>query len=202
MNEFCHMAQHPDAERYIPAMLPWVSEAADDYFDWVFGGEAAAKERLSAWMRRPSSQYSIRAMVILFKDAQPAGGYISLGGEEFQRRRKADMLALVTETKRDKRPMLLQRLSALSHPAFVVGPDQSYDRVVGVCKEFRGHGLGRKLVEHRIEEGKATGFRRFLSHVRPGNTPMLRIYESVGFKRVGEIALGTGKPLLEMSLEL
>ena len=183
-------------------MLPWVYEASGTYFSWLFGGEAATKERLSAWMRRPSSQFSIRAMVILFKDGQPAGGFIGLGGEEFQRRRKADMLALVTETSRDKRPMLLQRLSALSHLSFVIRPDQFYLRVMGVRREFRGQGLGRELFEQQIEMGRSAGFRRFCLHVEPGNTAMLRLNESVGFRTVRESSSGSGKTLLEMSLEL
>lgn len=51
-----------------------------------------------------------------------------------------------------------------------------------VRPEANGHGLGRALVDARIEAARAMGWRTLLVNAIRGNRDMLRIYESIGFR--------------------
>lgn len=51
---------------------------------------------------------------------------------------------------------------------------------------MRGHGIGRKLVEHSLEQCRTLGFKglQFNAVVRT-NTAAIRLYEQLGFERIG-----------------
>jgi len=57
---------------------------------------------------------------------------------------------------------------------------------LAVWPEFRGKGLGRKLLEKGIEEGKNLNQTITLA-VDPMNIRAQRLYESLGFKRKGDL---------------
>ena len=57
-----------------------------------------------------------------------------------------------------------------------------------VGKQYRGQGLGRKLVQHCLAQAKASGFRAMqFNQVVATNLAALALYRSLGFKRVGKI---------------
>lgn len=57
-----------------------------------------------------------------------------------------------------------------------------------VAREARGQGLGRKLVQHCLDQAKASGFRAMqFNQVVATNASALALYRSFGFKRVGKI---------------
>jgi len=57
-----------------------------------------------------------------------------------------------------------------------------------VDQQFRGQGLGRKLVKHCLAEAKASGFRAMqFNQVVATNLAALSLYRSLGFKRVGKV---------------
>jgi len=60
---------------------------------------------------------------------------------------------------------------------------------VGVVPAQRGRGLGRALVEHLIEQGRARGHRTVVLDVAVQN-PAKRLYESIGFEVVETIPCG------------
>lgn len=51
-----------------------------------------------------------------------------------------------------------------------------------VRSEANGHGLGRRLVDIRIQAARDMGWRSLLVNAIKGNQDMLRIYESLGFR--------------------
>jgi GNAT superfamily N-acetyltransferase len=51
-----------------------------------------------------------------------------------------------------------------------------------VRPEASGHGLGRAIVDARIQAARQLGWRRILVNAIRGNQDMLRIYQSLGFK--------------------
>lgn len=54
-----------------------------------------------------------------------------------------------------------------------------------VDERFRGRGIGRKLTQALLEEGKRQGMQTFTLEVRVSNTPAIRLYESLGFVSEG-----------------
>lgn len=70
---------------------------------------------------------------------------------------------------------------------------------------FRGRHLGRLLVEEMLKAGELKGCEKFTLEVRPGNTPAVRLYESMGFVSVGirpKYYQDTGEDALIMWKEL
>ncbi|MBS0126414.1 GNAT family N-acetyltransferase [Thetidibacter halocola] len=53
---------------------------------------------------------------------------------------------------------------------------------------MRGTGLGRALVDRRIDAARAMGLRTLLVDTISINTPMQRLYDSIGFRRIDAFA--------------
>lgn len=60
-----------------------------------------------------------------------------------------------------------------------------------VRSDFRGHRIGECLVKHSLEQAKALGYRLLVFNaVVKGNDSAIRLYEKLGFIKVGEIPQG------------
>ncbi len=60
-----------------------------------------------------------------------------------------------------------------------------------VKRERRGHGIGRRLVSHSLEQAKRHGFRGLqFNAVVAGNKAAIALYRSLGFREVGTIPGG------------
>jgi ribosomal-protein-alanine N-acetyltransferase len=75
---------------------------------------------------------------------------------------------------------------------------------VAVGPESRGLGIGRRLVEAVIEEGRATGARVVYLEVRAGNVVARRLYRDLGFRALGirRAYYGPGQDAIVMELRL
>jgi ribosomal protein S18 acetylase RimI-like enzyme len=60
--------------------------------------------------------------------------------------------------------------------------DSYYIRAISVASEWRGHGLGRRLMQIAIENGQASGYNSFRLEVRADNIPARCLYEALGFR--------------------
>jgi ribosomal-protein-alanine N-acetyltransferase len=58
------------------------------------------------------------------------------------------------------------------------------DNVV-VAENYRGQGIGRKLMEELLRVGEERGMEAFTLEVRVNNAPAIHIYEQLGFTSVG-----------------
>ena len=181
MNRVLDLAHRSDTERYIAEALPWVHEAGNPYFDWIFGGPEAALDNLEAWMKRPSSEVSIQRTRILLQGDRVVGGFLALGGEDLQRCIKADTLALLSAVKGEARRALLQRMAAVRDLFPRVAADEFYLSKMGVASDLRQRGVGRQVVKEFIAAGLGAKFRRFRLNVHQGNVPALALYRSSGF---------------------
>ena len=66
-----------------------------------------------------------------------------------------------------------------------------------VRPETRGTGLGRKLVLARIEAARQMGWRTLYADTLKGNTPMLSLYESLGFHPITRYPENANDPALD-----
>lgn len=56
---------------------------------------------------------------------------------------------------------------------------------IGLLPDYRGRGIGRRLIEATIAAADAAGFERIELTVIAGNTRAMRLYEAVGFEHEG-----------------
>lgn len=184
MTVFRILAEESAPDQFIPAILPWLHEAGNPYFDWIFGSQESARENLAVWMRRTSAEVSLSRVTLLFAGVQPVGGFLALGGAELARCRLADSAALMKEKDGKERAALLARLVAVRKLFPRVTSDEFYLSKIGVTADLRGKGLGRVLVLKYLADGHAAGFRRFRLDVSAENKPALRLYDALGFRVV------------------
>lgn len=75
---------------------------------------------------------------------------------------------------------------------------------VAVHPEHRGAAIGRRLVEHVLDDGRATGGRVAYLEVRAGNVSARRLYRRLGFRDLGvrRAYYGPGQDAIVMELRL
>ena len=67
-----------------------------------------------------------------------------------------------------------------------------------VREELQGKGIGKKLMESIIKEGKKVGLHAIISRITEGNEKSIYLHKSVGFEHIGimkEVGLKFGKRL-------
>lgn len=168
--------------KYESDALTGIHEAGNPFYDWFFGGDDAARMILEERKARSSSETSLSRVTIPFYEDSPVGGFIGLSGAELQACRKADMLALMKEKKADSSFNLTERFSAARELFPQVAPEVYYLSKIWVAPDFRGQGLGRKILQGFLETGRAAGFKTFQLDVSADNTPAVRLYQACGFQ--------------------
>jgi ribosomal protein S18 acetylase RimI-like enzyme len=172
-----------EIDKLMPSVLPWLHEAGNPYFDWLFGGADVALPIIASRMRSPSSEVSIRDAILFLDDGGGAiGGFIAFSGAELGRRRKADAIAYLRSVGKARRDSLLHRMQASRDMFATVRPDEFYLSKVGVRPDARGLGYGRALVEKFLSIGVSRGHRNFVLDVSGENAEARFLYESMGFR--------------------
>lgn len=191
------------ARRWMPDALPWVHEAGNPYYDWLFGDPARATSALLDWMLRPSSEVFVGRAVLLMERERATGGFIALDGARLRDCRRADALAAVEAAGREGRRALLERMRSARGLFPPVPNDVFYLSKLGVAAASRRAGRGAHLVRAYVAGGRVLGFRRFWLDVHAGNVAAIRLYQAAGF-RLRSTAVGGGPEMtyLRMSLEL
>ncbi len=54
-----------------------------------------------------------------------------------------------------------------------------------VREEYRGKGVGKRLIREIINEGRRVGLHTVIARITEGNSVSIRLHESVGFKHIG-----------------
>jgi len=183
------LSREQESERFLPNVLPWVHDAGNPYFDYLFGDSDSAQENIMSWMRRPSSEIAIERCRILQQDERIVGGFVGLNGAELKKCRKADMMVLM-KTFSSQKEVLLNRLAALRALFRPVPDDTYYLSKLGVLPQFRGIGLGRKLTKAFLTTGKKQGFSRFQLDVSCDNIAAVHLYSNLGFQIDKESSAG------------
>jgi ribosomal protein S18 acetylase RimI-like enzyme len=66
--------------------------------------------------------------------------------------------------------------------SFEFGGKTAFIDELYIVKEYRGQGLGRKVIERVLEQAKALGVQAVHLEVETHNHPGIRLYGSLGFK--------------------
>jgi ribosomal protein S18 acetylase RimI-like enzyme len=187
------LGDEPSAARFLPATVPLVHEAAQTYFDWLFGGPNDALAHLDRWLRRPSSEVALERVILLLERDLVQGAYVALSGADLAACRKADGRALLTNTPRDGRPALLRRLGAVRSLFAPVAADEWYLSKLAIAPAARGRGLGGRLVEAYLDQGAAAGFTRYRLDVEADNAGAVKLYAAHGFRVMHEASSDSAK---------
>lgn len=135
----------------------------------------AAWNELSLVCTQPDTLYSYRHATIAEVSGQSVGLLVAYDGEGY----------------RDLRLRTFSQLSAfrgtdLNEMADETASGEYYIDSLAVDPAFRGHGIGRTLLNHAIMMGQTAQLLPTLL-VDPDNPTALRLYEAVGFEHDGEI---------------
>jgi len=146
-------------------------------------GEEVAKEYcgkdylsvLDEIIRMEDTQYSYRNALVAVADNVPVGATIGYDGG-------------LLEQLRDKTLSVIHRYN----PGLVVTDDETsagefYLDTIGMLPEFRGFGIGRKLLLAMRDKAFSMGHKCVGLLVDLGNPDAERLYRSLGFEQVGEI---------------
>ena len=63
-----------------------------------------------------------------------------------------------------------------------MGADELHINNVAVREDYRRRGIGRRLLDRILEEGKRSGAKAAFLELRAGNKPALALYEDCGFQ--------------------
>jgi ribosomal protein S18 acetylase RimI-like enzyme len=181
-------------------VLAWVHEAGNPYFDFVLGG-GEARSVVATMMRNDRSEIAIRRAHVLLERERPIGGFIALPGHELPRARQTDLLTMMKEVGRDEIATLRARLAETKGLFPPVAPEDYYLSKMGLLPEWRGQGLGKRLLKEYVAKGEASGFRRFSLDVSEDNRAAVNLYRAAGFEVV-ERTEGAGMAYLAMRLVL
>ena len=120
------------------------------------------------------TQYSWRSAFVAEVDGATAGAIVGYDGAQLEELR-ANTFAII-ERCVGFRPSVANETEA----------GEYYLDSVGVKPEFRGMGIGRRLISALCEEAFRQGYERVGLIVEPNNTKAQTLYSSVGFRCVGE----------------
>ena len=88
--------------------------------------------------------------------------------------------------------------AALSHYSDRCAYSDTAEISVYVQKNYQHKGVGRKLLQSIIKEGKTVGLHTLIARITKGNTESIHLLESLGFEHIGvmkEVGLKFGKRL-------
>jgi ribosomal protein S18 acetylase RimI-like enzyme len=77
------------------------------------------------------------------------------------------------------------RLFKASDPGYGFIDEETPELSIAVVPSRRGHGLGAELLGALLERAREEGFQALSLSVEPDN-PALKLYEKLGFRKVGE----------------
>ena len=202
MSPFRSLPQDQSIEQWIPTTLPWIHEAGNPYYDWLFGGAAEATLALAEWMRRPSSEVFVGRIMLLVDTGHTLGGFIALPGSELDTCRRLDAFAAVQAAGPEQRRSMLTRMRLARGLFATVSAQEFYLSKMAVLPRHRGAGHGAAIVREYLDVGAALGFRRFRLDVWAGNQPAIHLYEAAGFRTLRESSAQQARmTYLDMALE-
>ena len=177
------LAYDPAAAQLIDDLAPGLHEAGNPYLDWLFGDPETALHAVCGWLRRDSSELSVRRVTVLERDERLAGAFVGVDGADMPACARADGVAALEAVGREGRAGFLRRARSAAGLRRPVEADQWLLSKLWVAPGERGAGLGRLLVREFVAAGERRGLPRCRVDARADDTPVLRLYESEGFEQ-------------------
>lgn len=181
MISFLRLNDTTMVESHSTTLAEWILQTGVSFFAALFGDAQVARRNLRMWVCRRSSEFSALSATLAILSDKPVGMLITLPGGEIPERRRADLLALLTNASPERRTALKAHLANFQDATAAVSPDEYYIRTLAVDRGHRGAGIGRRLVDKALGDGEQAGFRRFRLDVETDNAAALGLYQSVGF---------------------
>lgn len=133
------------------------------------------------WMKKSSadelSMYSWNKSIVACIDGKPVGAIVSYPGDDYDSLRHYTWPRLwnVKDTK---------EIDEMQPEAL---PGEYYLDSLAVLPDYRGHGIGKLLIEAAMLHGRKLGYKRFSLLVNVGKPRLKAYYESLGFKEQEDI---------------
>ncbi|MBO4504665.1 MAG: GNAT family N-acetyltransferase [Bacteroidales bacterium] len=140
--------------------------------------ETEALDHLAELCRCTDVLYSWANTDIALWDGRPVGSLTSYDGGRYAEMRVKTFAELEKFLGMD-----------FSRMSVETGPGEFYLDSLAVLPGFRGKGIGTLLMQHGIAKARALRFPRAALLVDIDNPDTMRLYESLGFKKVGEMYL-------------
>lgn len=125
----------------------------------------------------PKSMYSWNKALIAEDGGRPIGCIISYRGDEYLPIREYTWSRLWKGID----PEIIRRSALETYPG------EYYLDSLSVEPEYRGHGLGKELMQAAIDHGVSLGYRKFALLVAVEKPKLKDYYASLGFKKAGRV---------------
>ena len=183
---FKQAADLANIEKILTDVVDWLWDAGQPYVGYLWGSEKEGKAQTRAWLRRRQSELSLDKITLLMRDQVVLGGYLAMSGKDLLLARKYDLIEVMKVARGTNNTALVKRLGA-SRELFGTIDDQSYYLSrIGVRSEYRGKGLGRKLLEHCLASDRIGSYDLLKLHVSTDNQSAIALYLSHNFTIVRE----------------
>ncbi|MDE6480884.1 MAG: GNAT family N-acetyltransferase [Muribaculaceae bacterium] len=125
----------------------------------------------------PQSMYSWNKSLIAEDEGKPVGCIISYSGDDYQKLREYTWSRLWKDVD----------TAAIKQTAIEAYPGEYYLDSLAIEPEYRGNGLGKKLMESAIQEGKELGYDKFALLVAKEKPRLKEYYATLGFEEADEV---------------
>lgn len=158
-------ASYEDVEIVAWTVMTALDMEADD-LDWV-----------KTFCADELSMYSWNKSIVAYIDGKPVGSIISYAGDDYGALRQYTWKNLWNDID-------VETICATEIEAY---PGEYYLDSMAIKKEYRGYGIGRKLIEAAIDHGRELGYMKFSLLVDVAKPQLKAYYESMGFEEVDNI---------------
>lgn len=136
------------------------------HLDWI--KDSCADER---------SMYSWNKAFVALVDGKPVGSIVSYSGDDYKALREYTWKNLWHDVD----------LDTIRATEIETYPGEYYLDSLAIKPEYRGHDIGKQLIEAAMSHGRELGYTQFALLVDVGKPRLKAYYESLGFKEDGTV---------------
>lgn len=170
----------PEFAPHLPVVADLVYQAFPEFYQLFSANRKSVLDCLVAQLREPRSELGLPRLMLL--EGRVAGVYCQTPTADVSRRRMISFRRLLAIP--SGHPNASAAASAFGAKVQPLPHDSIVLARIAVSPDFRGQGLGKRLLHAFVAEGRRLGFRRVYSQVAATNTASLHMHESLGFTRV------------------
>lgn len=170
------------------AAAPLIYSSGPAAFDYVFSHRTptSAREFLHRVFQRPGGQFGYRNHVVAVLDGEVVGTGAAYSGRDALRFTIAAPRTIFGNYGMRAFAVIRRGIQVES----VIPPPKAnlhYIAHLGVSPDLRSHGIGSRILEHLLEQGRAMGRKTAALDVSVENPRAEALYERLGFRTVHEI---------------